>query len=85
MANMINSLNFGDNIYPFTLPYGVCSTAASTAEKTVTVDNFSLETGAIVYVGKDSHIDKNYRHKAHMEPNRYDDQPFNKILQNNHQ
>lgn len=51
MANMINSLKFDDNnIYPFSLPYGVCSTAAGTAAKTVTVDNFSLETGATVIV-----------------------------------
>lgn len=50
MANAINSLNFGDNTYTFTLPYGVCSTAAATAAKAVTVDNFSLETGAVVIV-----------------------------------
>lgn len=50
MANAINSLNFGDNTYTFTLPYGVCGTAADTAAKTVTVDNFSLETGATVIV-----------------------------------
>lgn len=42
-----------------------------------------LETNEIVYVGKDSHIDRNDRHKAHMRPSRYDDQPFNRILQNN--
>ena len=42
-----------------------------------------LKTGEIVYVGKDSHIDKNQRHKDHLQPSRYDDQPFNKILQNN--
>lgn len=50
MANAINSLNFGNNIYTFTLPYGTCSTAAGTAAKTVDVDNFSLETGARVLV-----------------------------------
>lgn len=27
-----------------------------------------LETGEVVYVGKDSHIDKNERHKDHMAP-----------------
>lgn len=42
-----------------------------------------LEINEIVYVGKDSHIDRNDRHKAHMRPSRYDDQPFNRILQNN--
>lgn len=50
MANMINSLEFNNNVYAFTLPYGVCSTAAGTAAKTVTVDNFSLEEGATVIV-----------------------------------
>lgn len=47
---MINSLDYGDGAHTFTLPYGVCSTAAATAAKTVTVDNFSLETGAVVIV-----------------------------------
>lgn len=50
MANAINSLNYGDNTYTFTLPYGVCETAGDTAAKTVTVDNFSLEEGAVVIV-----------------------------------
>lgn len=50
MANAINSLNFNNNTYTFTLPYGTCSTAAATAAKTVNVDNFSLETGARVLV-----------------------------------
>ena len=41
MANIINSINFNDdNIYTFSLPYGVCSTAADTVAKEVTVDNF---------------------------------------------
>jgi superoxide dismutase len=42
-----------------------------------------LETGEIVYVGKDSHIDKNTRHYSHSSSSKYDAQPFNKILQNN--
>ena len=42
-----------------------------------------LMTGEVVYVGKDSHIDKNSRHKDHLRPSKYEDQPFNKILQNN--
>lgn len=50
MANYtINSLKYKDT-YIFTIPYGTCSTAAGTAEKAVTVDNFSLETGAKVAV-----------------------------------
>lgn len=47
---MINSINFGNNTHSFSLPYGVCATAADVAAKTVTVDNFSLETGATVIV-----------------------------------
>jgi len=50
MASAINSLNYGDNIYIFTLPYGTCDTDATTAAKAVSVDNFSLETGARVTV-----------------------------------
>lgn len=50
MANAISSLSYGENTYSFTLPYGVCSTAADTVDKTVTVPNFSLETGATVIV-----------------------------------
>ena len=42
-----------------------------------------LKTGEIVYIGKDSHIDKNQRHRNHLSPSRYDKQPFNRILQNN--
>ena len=42
-----------------------------------------LNTGDVVYVGKDSHIDINQRHKEHLQPSKYDAQPFNRILQNN--
>ena len=37
----------------------------------------------IVYVGKDSNIDKNKRHIAHLAPSKYNEQPINRILQNN--
>ena len=37
----------------------------------------------IVYVGKDSNIDKNKRHKNHLAPSNYNAQPINRILQNN--
>lgn len=50
MANVIDSLSYGGNTYAFTLPYGSCSTAASTAAKVVTVSNFALETGARIAV-----------------------------------
>ena len=49
-TNTINSLNLGGNTGVFSLPYGVCSTAAATAAKTVTIDNFSLEAGAAIIV-----------------------------------
>lgn len=42
-----------------------------------------LKTGDVVYVGKDSRIDINKRHKQHLQPSMYDNQPFNRILQNN--
>lgn len=41
------------------------------------------ETGNIVYIGKDSHIDKNKRCKDHLNPSRYYAQPFNAVIQNN--
>ena len=50
MANAINAVTIGGQTGVITLPYGVCSTAGGTAAKTVTVDNFSLETGAVVLV-----------------------------------
>lgn len=42
-----------------------------------------LKTGDVVYVGKDSNIEKNTRRKAHLNPSYYDGQPFNRVLQNN--
>ena len=50
MANAINAVTIGGQTGVITLPYGVCETASGTAAKTVTVDNFSLETGAVVLV-----------------------------------
>jgi hypothetical protein len=50
---VISALQFGGtegDIYTLTLPYGVCSTVASTAAKTVTVDSFALATGSRVLV-----------------------------------
>ena len=46
----INSLAFGGDTHVFTIPYGVCSTAGTTAAKTVSVENFSLEQGASLRV-----------------------------------
>lgn len=42
-----------------------------------------LKTDNIVYIGKDSNIDKNIRHYQHLAHSKYDEQPFNKVLQNN--
>lgn len=43
-----------------------------------------LKTNEIVYIGKDSNIDKHYnRHSTHKSPAHYNDQPFNRALQNN--
>lgn len=41
------------------------------------------QTGHIVYIGKDSHIDVKERIKAHYRKSAYNSQPFNKVLQNN--
>lgn len=42
-----------------------------------------LETDEVVYIGKDSNIHRNQRHNCHIAPSAYDDQPFNRVLQNN--
>lgn len=41
------------------------------------------ETGNIVYIGKDSHIDKKARYNEHFYPSSYDEQQINRVLQNN--
>ena len=41
------------------------------------------ENDKIVYVGKDSNINKNKRHRDHLTPSLYNAQPINRILQNN--
>ena len=38
---------------------------------------------SVVYVGKDSNIDRGVRRKAHMAPYRYNVQKINRVLQNN--
>lgn len=38
---------------------------------------------SIVYVGKDSNIDKERRHIAHYSPSKYQEQQINRVLQNN--
>lgn len=42
-----------------------------------------LKTGEIVYVGKDSNINKNQRHKGHFKKSTYNAQQINRVLQNN--
>ena len=51
MANTyaVSALQLSDT-YVNTLPYNSCSTAASTAAKTVSAGSFSLEKGAMVVV-----------------------------------
>ena len=41
------------------------------------------ENDKIVYVGKDSNIDKQKRRRDHLAPSRYNEQLINRILQNN--
>lgn len=50
VTNLQNTLDGKSAVGHNHLYYGVCSTAANTAAKTVTVDNFSLTTGAMVIV-----------------------------------
>ena len=49
-TNTINSLKYNNNAYVFALPSGSCATAGATVKKEVTVDNFSVETGAMIIV-----------------------------------
>lgn len=44
---------------------------------------FDRQEGRVVYVGKDSAIDKQTRHKAHMTKSCYNVQQINRVLQNN--
>ena len=48
--NMINSLEFNDQLYIFSLSYGECETESTNSVKVVTVDDFLLEKGARVIV-----------------------------------
>ena len=38
---------------------------------------------SVVYVGKDSHIGENKRHKQHYQSSNYNEQTINRVLQNN--
>lgn len=37
----------------------------------------------IVYIGKDSHIEKDRRHKTHIRSSKYNEQVINRVIQNN--
>jgi len=37
----------------------------------------------IVYIGKDSNIDRNIRYNAHKKPSQYNCQQINRVIQNN--
>ena len=41
-----------------------------------------LKTDDVVYIGKDSHIDENRRHRQHLSPSCYNEQQINRVLQN---
>ena len=43
----------------------------------------TLNDNEIVYVGKDSNIDRNVRYKAHLKPSQYNHQQINRVIQNN--
>lgn len=49
-TNLIDSIVVGTQRNVFTLPYAECSTASTTAAKTVTCDNFVLATGAMIAI-----------------------------------
>lgn len=44
------------------------------------IDN---KDSSVVYVGKDSNIERSKRRKDHISKSNYNHQPFNRILQNN--
>ena len=44
---------------------------------------YDTKENSVVYVGRDSNIGKNKRHRDHMAKYNYDKQPFDRILQNN--
>ena len=46
---------------------------------------YDTEKEEIVYIGKDSHIDKDRRKRQHLQPSHINAQPFNRALQNNPQ
>ncbi len=43
----------------------------------------NLKNDSVVYVGLDSHIDENRRHKQHFQDSNYNEQQINRVLQNN--
>lgn len=43
----------------------------------------TLNNNEIVYIGKDSNINRTSRHIAHTSPSRYNEQHINRVLQNN--
>lgn len=43
----------------------------------------TLDNDKVIYVGKDSNIDTNQRHKSHLHPSKYSVQIINRTIQNN--
>ena len=52
-------------------------------KKTGLYGYYDTKTKYVVYIGKDSHIYKDNRHKDHTNPGKYDEQVINKVIQNN--
>lgn len=44
---------------------------------------YDLENNTVVYIGKDTRIHNDRRHKDHNTPSRYNEQKINKVIQNN--
>lgn len=50
MSNVIDSLKYGNDVFAFSLPGGVCESVANAVKKTVSISNFVLETNAVIFV-----------------------------------
>lgn len=44
---------------------------------------WDTEKNCVVYIGRDYNIDKKIRHNSHISPRCYDEQPINRVIQNN--
>lgn len=44
---------------------------------------YDLEMDIVVYIGKDSYIERKNRYYTHKSPSKYNGQPINRVIQNN--